>query len=68
MFEPKYHLSVSYIARVIRVDTDIDSGRPVVAMRLGFGEVRIMRELFDRRVLGRGALLDAATRGGSPTA
>jgi hypothetical protein len=36
---PKYHLSVSYIARVIRIDTDIDTGAPTVAMRLGFSEL-----------------------------
>jgi hypothetical protein len=39
LLEPKYHLSVSYIARVIRVDTDMASGKPVVAARLGYSEV-----------------------------
>jgi hypothetical protein len=39
LLEPKYHLSVSYIARVIRVDTDLASGKPVVAARLGYTEV-----------------------------
>jgi len=39
LLAPKYHLSVSYIARVVRVDTDIDLAKPVAAMRLGFQEV-----------------------------
>jgi hypothetical protein len=39
LLQPKYHLSVSYIARVIRIDTDLESGRPAVATRFGFSEV-----------------------------
>jgi|SRR5215471_2153791 len=35
---PKYRLSISYIARVIRVDTDVTSDRPVVATRMSFEE------------------------------
>lgn len=36
---PKYRLSVSYIARVIRIDTDTVVGRPAVASRFQFSEV-----------------------------
>ena len=39
LLQPKYHLSVSYIARVVRVDTDVTAGAPVVATRFGFDEV-----------------------------
>ena len=39
LLEPKYRLSVSYIARVVRVATDTVAGAPVVATRLGFGGV-----------------------------
>ena len=39
LLQPKYRLSVSYVARVIRIDTDIDSNRPAVAMRMSFGEM-----------------------------
>jgi hypothetical protein len=39
LLQPRYHLSVSYIARVVRVDTDIAAGAPVVATRLAFGSV-----------------------------
>ena len=36
-FEPKYRLSVSYIARVVRIDTDpVLEGMPVVARRLSY--------------------------------
>jgi hypothetical protein len=36
-FEPKYRLSVSYIARVVRIDTDpVAQAMPTVARRLGF--------------------------------
>jgi Pvc16 N-terminal domain len=39
LLQPKYRLSVSYIARVVRIDTDYEpGGRPVVASRLTFGE------------------------------
>jgi hypothetical protein len=35
---PPYRLSVSYIARVVRIDPDtLEVGRPVVATRLSFG-------------------------------
>jgi hypothetical protein len=35
--DPPYRLSVSYIARVVRIDPDeITESRPVVAMRLSF--------------------------------
>lgn len=37
--EPPYRLSVSYIARVVRIDPDeIVESRPVVATRLSFTE------------------------------
>jgi len=39
LLEPKFRLSVSYIARVVRIDTDTVTARPVVAARLSFGEV-----------------------------
>jgi hypothetical protein len=39
LLQPKYRLSLSYIARVIRIDTDTSSGRPVVATLFGFSEV-----------------------------
>ncbi len=36
--EPAYRLSVSYIARLVRIDPDaVTEGRPVVARRLGLG-------------------------------
>ncbi|MGA2410529.1 MAG: DUF4255 domain-containing protein [Candidatus Binataceae bacterium] len=35
VLQPKYRLSVSYIARVIRIDADTTGTRPVVATRLG---------------------------------
>jgi hypothetical protein len=35
--EPNYRLSLSYIARVVRIDPDEDSDqRPVVAMRFDY--------------------------------
>ncbi|MGH7634699.1 MAG: DUF4255 domain-containing protein [Gemmatimonadaceae bacterium] len=38
--EPKYHLSLSYVARVVRIDADTQiDGLPVVARRLGFDQV-----------------------------
>jgi len=33
---PKYRLSVSYIARVVRIDTDETNVRPVIATRFGY--------------------------------
>jgi hypothetical protein len=38
--DPAYRLSVSYVARLVRLDPDSPdaSGRPVVARRLGFGQ------------------------------
>ena len=39
LLQPKYRLSVSYIARVIRIDTDSNAGRPAVAKRFEVGEV-----------------------------
>ena len=37
--EPAYRLSVSYIARLVRIDPDvIDTGRPVVSRRLAYGQ------------------------------
>ncbi len=35
VFEPKYRLSVTYVARAVRIDIDLDSGtyKPVVAKR-----------------------------------
>jgi hypothetical protein len=37
--EPKYHLSLSYVARVVRIDADTQlDGLPVVARRLGFDQ------------------------------
>jgi hypothetical protein len=36
---PKYRLTVSYIARVIRIDTGMTGARPVVATRLGVSGV-----------------------------
>ena len=37
-FEPSYRLSVSYIARLVRLDPDrFDDAGPVVATRFGFG-------------------------------
>jgi len=39
LLEPNLHLSVSYIARVIRIDTDTITGPAVVATRLMFSEV-----------------------------
>jgi hypothetical protein len=35
VFQPKYHLSVTYVARAVRIDTDIDvtEYQPVVARR-----------------------------------
>ena len=37
-FEPPYRLSVSYIARLVRLDPDqMVAGRPVVATRVGYG-------------------------------
>jgi hypothetical protein len=37
--EPPYRLSVSYVARVIRVDTDpVPVGQPVVAARFPFDD------------------------------
>jgi Pvc16 N-terminal domain len=37
--DPAYRLSVSYIARLVRLDPDTQQhGRPVVATRLGYGE------------------------------
>ena len=39
LLQPKYRLSVSYIARVVRIDTDEATGQPVVATRLGFNGV-----------------------------
>jgi hypothetical protein len=38
LLQPKYRLSISYVARVIRIDTDTDSERPAVAKRLSFEE------------------------------
>jgi hypothetical protein len=38
LLQPKYRLSVSYIARVVRIDTDEVAGRPAVATRFAFGE------------------------------
>lgn len=38
LLQPKYHLSVSYIARVVRIDTDTTGGESTVAMRFGFSE------------------------------
>lgn len=38
LLQPKYHLSLSYIARVIRIDTDSVNGRPAVATRFAFSE------------------------------
>jgi hypothetical protein len=35
LLQPKYRLSISYIARVVRIDTDMTDPRPVVATRLG---------------------------------
>jgi hypothetical protein len=36
--DPAYRLSVSYIARMVRIDPDrIESGRPVVATRFAYG-------------------------------
>lgn len=35
---PSYHLSVAYVARLVRVDPDrIEPAAPVVAMRMGYG-------------------------------
>ncbi len=39
LLAPKYRLTVSYIARVVRIDTDVAAGRPTVAARLAFGGV-----------------------------
>jgi hypothetical protein len=39
LLEPNLHLSVSYIARVVRIDTDTIAGPAVVASRLEFSEV-----------------------------
>ena len=40
-FEPTYRLSVSYIARLVRLDPDrFDAAGPVVATRFGFGPAR----------------------------
>jgi hypothetical protein len=37
--DPPYRLSVSYIARLVRLDPDApQSGRPVVATRLAYGQ------------------------------
>jgi hypothetical protein len=38
LLQPKFHLSVSYIARVIRIDTSVDTALPVVATRFSLGE------------------------------
>jgi hypothetical protein len=39
LLQPKYRLSLSYIARVVRIDTDREpGGRPVLASRLTIGE------------------------------
>jgi hypothetical protein len=38
LLQPKYRLSISYVARVVRIDTDTDSDRPAVAMRMSFEE------------------------------
>jgi hypothetical protein len=38
LLQPKYRLSISYIARVIRIDTDMDSAGPVVATRMSVEE------------------------------
>lgn len=38
--DPPYHLSLSYIARVVRIDAGLSpTGLPVVARRLGVGDV-----------------------------
>ena len=40
-FEPPYRLSVSYIARLVRLDPDrIDAAGPVVASRFAYGQAR----------------------------
>lgn len=42
--EPSYRLSMSYVARVVRIDTEgVPPGPPVVARRLGFGSVEAVR-------------------------
>jgi hypothetical protein len=40
LLEPKFRLSVSYIARVVRIDTDSITAKPVVATRFSFSEVK----------------------------
>jgi hypothetical protein len=39
LFKPDYRLTVSYIARVVRVDTEMETLRPVVATRIAVGGV-----------------------------
>jgi hypothetical protein len=34
--DPPYHLSVSYIARVVRLEVDVESSRPAVATRFSY--------------------------------
>jgi hypothetical protein len=36
--EPSYRLSVSYVARVVRIDVDNVEGRPVVARRMSYSD------------------------------
>ncbi len=59
---PKYRLSISYIARVVRIDRTVATGLPVVATRFTLsGWSCLMRESVDRRVLGAIRCVDEIT-------